>query len=265
MKNIYRILQGMSARPGDRFGHETNDCTVNAISNVTSQPYPVVHAYLKAAGRRDRGGFYTYRHFGSERTALGHKFTNLNVSDLGVRNSMTVGRFAKTHTRGRYLVTIHKHALCVVDGTIIDSARAKPRARIRSAWLVESLGKAPTIAPIAPTAPAPARRSFKMRKVARGHFKTTVAVSVTEYGITTRRLADLEIIGAGAFRRAGVPAVGHDWTWKLSLHLPGAATVVQSEKVRSLAAAKALFSDPNSAHRNWTHSTLRGWTPTGSY
>jgi hypothetical protein len=261
----YRILEGHNAKPADRFASETNDCTVNAISNVTRQPYPVVHAYLKAAGRRDRGGFYTYRHFGSEKTALGHKFTNLTVSDLGVRSGMTVARFAQTHPRRRYLITILRHALCVVDGTIIDSARAKPRARIRNAWLVESTGSAPTMPAVAPTAPAPARPSFKMRKVARGHFKTTVAVSVTQYGVTTRRLADLEIIGAGAFRRAGIPAVGHDWTWKLSLYLPGTEAIVRSEKVRSLVAAKALFAAPTSAHRNWTHSTLRGWTPTGSY
>ena len=135
----YTIRQGLDARPGDRFASETNDCTVNAISNVTSNPYPVVHAYLKANGRKDRRGFRTYGHFGQGRTALGHKFTYLNLNGSGTR-SMTVARFAQTHRSGRFLVCISRHALCVVEGTIIDSARLKPRARIKSAWRVEKIG-----------------------------------------------------------------------------------------------------------------------------
>ena len=110
---------------------------------------------------------------------------------------------------------------------------------------------------VASPVPAPAVRSLKMAKVARGHFKTTVPVSVTQHGVTTRRLADLEI-------KSGRYNGGLGWHWILSLHLPG-ETVVQSERVRSLGAGKALFADPNGAHRNWTHTYLRGWTPTGSY
>jgi hypothetical protein len=255
----YTILEGLSARPSDRFASETNDCTVNAISNVTKLPYPTVHAYLKAAGRRDRHGFRTYSHFGKERAALGHKFTYLDLAPIGVPQ-MTVASFVRRHPRGRFLVCISRHALCVADGVIIDSARAKPRARIRSAWRVESIDAAPTMPAVAPKAPASAGGSLKLRKVARGHFKTTVPVSIT-YGATvpTRRLANLEIIGAGAFRRSGVAYVGYDWTWRLTYDGPG-YQLFQTGTTASLNAAKALFADQSGPLRNWRGPTA---TPTG--
>jgi len=250
MKKLYIIREGQNAKPADRFATETNDCTVNAISNVTGLPYPTVHAYLKAAGRPDRHGFRTYSHFGSERIALGHKFTNLIASDLGVRNGMTVGRFAQTHPRGRFLVCISRHALTVLDGVIVDSARAKPRARIKNAWLVEKVGAAPTKPAVASSVRVPASGSLPMRKVARGHFKTHIPVRVTRPGGVQQVLASLEILSGRWTGRT-------DWTWKLT-----APAFTETGYAASMNAAKALFKNANGPHRNWTLTwqTGLGWT-----
>jgi hypothetical protein len=247
------IRQGQ--HPADRYGHERNDCTVNALCNVTGNTYPTVHAYLKAAGRKDRRGFYTYRHFGTAgKRALGHKF--IYVGFVGQKKKPTAIRFARTHRAGRYLICTRSHALCVVDGRIIDSARAKPRARIRSAWRVEPLKgfapapAAPLSSPAAPALPSPA---LKMRKVARGHFRTTIAVTLSNPDGSRRVLADLEIL-------SGRWTTVADWTWKLTI-----GSLIQTGRTRSLNAAKALFAFPDVAHRNWRWTSNYGWIPTGKY
>jgi hypothetical protein len=248
----YTILEGNSARPSDRFATETNDCTVNALANVTQSPYPVAHAYLKRAGRRDRHGFRTYSHFGSSRTALGHNFTYLNLHGSGSR-TMTVARFVQTHPRGRFLVCISRHALCVADGVIIDSARAKPRARVKSAWRVERIDAAPTTPAVASKAPAPAGGSLKMRKVARGHFRAVVPITVRRGPTVYHLRANLDILSG---RYTGLT----NWTWKLFVGDP--VEVNEVGQVPNLAAGKALFASPDAPHRNWNFAWQigLGWT-----
>jgi hypothetical protein len=262
MINDLKIRQGF--RPLDRFGFETNDCVVNAVSTVTDSPYPVVHAYLKAAGRKDKRGFYTYRHFGnSTKVALGHKFTYINLWNTTRRGGMpTAMTFARLYPVGKYLVCTRGHALTVINGTIVDSARAKPRARIRSAWRVEKIGAptpyttpvaAPTFAAVAPTAPAPARPTLAMRKVARGHFAATIAVSLKRDDVTRRVLADLEILSGHLIgKRRG------EWGWRLSVN-SGPTQLFVTGDIENLAAGKALFANPDGPRRNWTWFAGRGW------
>lgn len=131
-------------RPKDRFGNENNDCVVCAVATVAETSYAEVHAYLKKAGRKDRKGFHTYRHFGRSKNALGRRFTYLENS------GKSLIRFARENPKGRFLVTIRGHALCVVDGVIIESnSRVRRRAVLRNSWRVEAATVRP--APVHPS------------------------------------------------------------------------------------------------------------------
>jgi hypothetical protein len=117
----------------DRFSWEDNDCVVCAVSNVCETSYAEVHAYLKKAGRKTGKGFHTYRHFGGGLVALNRNFR------YEVFNG-TLAQFARSHSVGKYLVTIHRHAICVIDGVIVESnSRARVRAQVLSVWKVETL------------------------------------------------------------------------------------------------------------------------------
>lgn len=126
-----------SYAPSDRFGHEDNDCVVCAVATASEASYAKVHAMLKAAGRKDRRGFHTYRFFGREKTVLSRRFTYKETWNNG--RHQTLIRFARENPKGRFLVTIPHHALCVIDGVIVESnSRVKRRASVRNAWRVEA-------------------------------------------------------------------------------------------------------------------------------
>lgn len=136
------VLEGY--RPKDRIATENNDCVVCAIANVTDAPYREVHALLKKAGRKDRKGFHTYRFFGERRIELGHTFVACGSAELthkwhstSAPTKVTLSRFAKQNPKGKFLVTIAHHALCVLNGVIVETnTRVRRSAKVKCAWLV---------------------------------------------------------------------------------------------------------------------------------
>jgi len=254
------ILEGIHA--GDRFAHETNDCTVNALTNVTGLPYPTCHAYLKAAGRRDKRGFRTYAHFGQRRDALGFRFTYIDLWDL-CHSRVSLARLARLYPKGDYLVCISRHALCMKNGTIIDSARSGSRSRVKSVWRVERIGSPATepapvvVAPaVASEAPAPARPTLKMRKLARGSFVAVLPFRVTRNGATRQVLGTLEI---KYIKRANREPGELPWTWTLDIGTLGYPFWQTGGNYRQMNQIKALFASPDSTFRNWTFEPGKGW------
>jgi len=124
----------------DSFSHENNDCTVHAFGRVTGKPYAEIHALVKAAGRKDGRGHYTYAHLGSKpegKEFAGCKFQHV---DRGLwTHRQTAGTFAAQHPVGRFMITKRGHAFALVDGVIYDSARFSPRSIVRDAWAVTDL------------------------------------------------------------------------------------------------------------------------------
>jgi hypothetical protein len=132
------VLEGYA--PNDRWGAEDNDCVVCAVASVTDILYSEVHGWMKANGRRDKKGVNTYRMFGLWKKALGHCFTYMEIKPLPGYKTTTLRRFALTHPKGKYLVTIPGHAICVIDGIVVESnRRARLRSPVRNVWRVEKI------------------------------------------------------------------------------------------------------------------------------
>ena len=52
---------------------------------------------------------------------------------------ITLQRFARSHTQGRYLLRMRGHAVALVDGIVHDLGEPKWRSIIRGAWRFEEV------------------------------------------------------------------------------------------------------------------------------
>jgi hypothetical protein len=110
------------------FTHEFNDCVVRAISIAFCIDYKIVHAELKALGRKDGAGISTIVAM-EDREFIWHK----RQKDL----HSTVGRFVKEHPIGHYVVTMRGHAISIIDGIIHDRFLGNTnRCHVTNAWKV---------------------------------------------------------------------------------------------------------------------------------
>ena len=105
---------------------ETNDCTVRALSNGCHIPYPQAHNILrKHYDREHRKGMF----FSHIMEVLCSEFISHDAHKNG---TMTISQFCKRFPKGRYFVTIRRHAIAIVDGVPQDWTTTKSRHHV---WL----------------------------------------------------------------------------------------------------------------------------------
>lgn len=108
--------------------HKRN-CTVVALAAAADLSYDVAHAIAEAAGRKKNKGFNSAKLL---------KFFNKKQGSTQFRkvkrSTITVQKFCKNYSTGRYYVRKRGHAYAVVDGIVVDQTKPKPRERILEAW-----------------------------------------------------------------------------------------------------------------------------------
>ena len=108
--------------------HKRN-CTVVALAATAGLPYDVAHSIAEAAGRKKNRGFNSAKLL---------KFFNKKQGSTQFkkvkRSTITVQKFCKNYSVGRYYVRKRGHAYAVVDGIVVDQTKPKPRERILEAW-----------------------------------------------------------------------------------------------------------------------------------
>lgn len=106
---------------------EKLDCTVRALAAVAEIPYQLAHKIAKASGRINGEGWYT--HLVVEK-AKDFDFCFQHIDFVG-----SIGKFAKEHPVGRFLIDRPGHAFCIVNGYIVDDQiSTTPRKKVQSAW-----------------------------------------------------------------------------------------------------------------------------------
>lgn len=117
------------------FKHETNDCTVLALSNALDIPYETAHSYIKTHGKRKEGkGISFYGFMMCHKAKLQEDF-NISFWDNDEKKFNTVNRLIRFGNRqATYLVLVNGHLTCVKEGRIVD--RFAKNWRIRKVWEV---------------------------------------------------------------------------------------------------------------------------------
>jgi len=126
--------------------NEARDCSVIAIAEALKVDYEVAHAALKARGRKDRQGAYTYQILRAAED-LGFKTMHkgfgsmiaptLKKAGRKPRKNMTVNMVKEfgLYQTGSYLAFVRGHVLAIVDGQVKDWTDGK-RHQIREIYEV---------------------------------------------------------------------------------------------------------------------------------
>ena len=125
MTRFIRALMTGAARDDER-----NDCTVRALANALDIDYNDAHAALSKHGRKHGRGCthkvwhkaYTEQGLTLLRLYGTTKRARILSKNLGMETSKgtTLGTLLKTIGGGRFAVVVTGHALCIIDGQIID-------------------------------------------------------------------------------------------------------------------------------------------------
>ena len=121
-----QFVKSWAGRP-EEMPRESKDCTVRATAHALGICYVKAHELLKKAGRQDNTGF----EFGAQHEELGFEMR----PDLGC---MWLERLLPKIPRGRFVVTIRRHAFAIVHGTVYD--HKMPRARASVFMVYEAVG-----------------------------------------------------------------------------------------------------------------------------
>ena len=140
-----------SIRAESRTFGETNDCSVKAVTLLTSLPYAEVHAAFKACGRQDRNGTYTDCTLMAIRR-LGFTAMPIELSDVRKRmateykwpcNTLTVRQVERFpglwDAYGKVLLKTSGHMLAVEKGTVHDFTSGSKRPIVAGWRLVRTI------------------------------------------------------------------------------------------------------------------------------
>lgn len=99
-------------------GHNVGDCTVRAISKVLEQTWEETYAGISSMG-------YYLCDMPSANHVWGaylrkNGYERVIVDDHG-RDDYTVNDFCKEHPKGKYVLAISGHVVCVINGDYYDS------------------------------------------------------------------------------------------------------------------------------------------------
>ena len=134
-KNGYEVANGSLLAKSEK-----NDCAVRAFANAFNITYDIAHSFTAETFKRKfRKGTYNVYNALNE---LGKVSFDLFQDSLfpitkeynlkAIKNpinreythkkvSYTVKTFCSKYSKGTYIVIVHKHALCVKDGIVIDN------------------------------------------------------------------------------------------------------------------------------------------------
>ena len=125
----------LTTNDGGRLGslpHEQLDCTVRAFAIALGVPYTEAHTVMANMGRRNGHRMSTH-YFRIALNQYARRTGRLRrAGDTGI----TLGRYAKEHSGGRYILDVRGHALAMIDGVVHDTVVPKPRQIVLHAWRV---------------------------------------------------------------------------------------------------------------------------------
>lgn len=98
---------------------ECRDCSVISAAIAGRVSYKVAHAALKAQGRKDRGGAYTFQSVEALQS-LGCTVERLQFGPQPNGNGWTAASIGRRFPRGYYLVTFRGHIAAMVNGKLED-------------------------------------------------------------------------------------------------------------------------------------------------
>ena len=119
-KNGYEVANGSLLAKSEK-----NDCVVRACANAFNVTYDIAHSFTAETFKRKfRKGttnvFNTLFPITKEyKLKCIHNPINRDYTHKKV--SFTVKTFCSKFNKGTYIVIVHKHALCVKDGIVIDN------------------------------------------------------------------------------------------------------------------------------------------------
>lgn len=99
-------------------GKNVGDCTVRAISNATGQTWEEAYINLCAQGLKDCDMPSANATWGNYLRSIG--FRRHIIPDT-CSDCVTVADFAREYPRGRYILALSGHVICVADGDYIDA------------------------------------------------------------------------------------------------------------------------------------------------
>lgn len=109
-------------------GYDVNDCVIRAISRAEGKSWDETYIELSDIARRN-GILLDDVNF--VEPLLDYRYDRRCYD-----NGYTVGRFARTHPVGTYLVTMDGHITCIKNGVILDTFDCSSR-RIKCVWIVK--------------------------------------------------------------------------------------------------------------------------------
>jgi len=134
-KNGYEVANGSLLAKSEK-----NDCVVRACANAFNVTYDIAHSFTAETFKRKfRKGTYNVYNALNELGKVSFdlfqdtlfpitKEYNLkaiknpiNRSYTHKKVSFTVKTFCSKFSKGTYIVIVHKHALCIKDGIVIDN------------------------------------------------------------------------------------------------------------------------------------------------
>lgn len=119
--------------PADRYSHETNDCSVKALSNSFDVSYVAAHSVLKKFGRKDRHGVA----FSAFMTQNNNELFRQKFEEFA-RPGMTIKTFVNKFNKGTYIVRYTGHVFAVVNGVVLDSFEVNANKRVANYWKIGS-------------------------------------------------------------------------------------------------------------------------------
>ena len=99
---------------GNPCGRNTGDCVIRAISIATGMSRHQVYAGLCLQG-------FPCTIWGNNNEIWSEYLQSLGYKQHEIERRQTVAQFAADHPDGRYIIGTGKHAVCVINGNIIDS------------------------------------------------------------------------------------------------------------------------------------------------
>ncbi len=117
---------------------ERNDCTVHALMNSLRIDYDTAYRIAEFAGRKQYGMAYSSEVIRSANLKFPGSFIQVPDSKDWMMKSLS--RFVDRHPVGRFFLSCNRHAIALIDGTVIDttSQYRQPGVFIRGAWVVKS-------------------------------------------------------------------------------------------------------------------------------
>lgn len=95
-----------------RYEWEKKDCAVAAHANFAGISYAEAHQTLKAMGRRDKDGTYSF---------ISQEILKANgAREVYLDKKLTLGQLSSLYPIGKYFIFIDHHVTVMIDGTFHD-------------------------------------------------------------------------------------------------------------------------------------------------